>query len=89
MLCGPNQQGAQAVSCARHLATHNVLVTVFVADVLETTSSLETELELYDLTFGKKYSHCKGMKVCVCGKRTTYSHLREVTSFILSDFLFP
>ena len=61
ILCGPHMQGAQGVNCARHLASHNVDVTVFVPNFVKVIDALEVELRLFMLTGGKKTSNVKGI----------------------------
>ena len=63
VLCGPHVQGAQGVNCARHLATHNIQVTLFMPSFVKVLQELEDELKLYDLCDGIKTSSVKGQVV--------------------------
>ena len=60
VLVGPHIQGAQAANCARHLATHNVQVTVYKPNYLKLLPELEEELQLLGLTHAKVTSNAKG-----------------------------
>ncbi len=60
VLCGPHFQGAYGVNTARQLATHNVNVTVFVPNLAKVLPILQEELNLFDLTDGKKSNSAKG-----------------------------
>ena len=48
------------MNCARHLASHNVDVTVFVPNFVKVIDLLEEELKLFILAGGKKTSSLKG-----------------------------
>ncbi|CAH1796386.1 unnamed protein product [Owenia fusiformis] len=56
VLCGPHRQGAQAVNCARQLANHNVQVTLFVPNFIKMIKELTEEIQLFELTGGKRAS---------------------------------
>ena len=60
VLCGPHIQGAMGVNCARQLAVHNVKVTVFVPNFKKVIDDLEVELQLFDLTDGKRTNNVQG-----------------------------
>lgn len=57
VLCGPHMQGAQGLSCARHLVNHGVQTIVFLPNFLRMLQCVEQEMKLYDLCSGKKYSN--------------------------------
>ncbi|XP_046543062.1 enhancer of mRNA-decapping protein 3-like [Haliotis rubra] len=59
VLCGPHTQGAQGISCARHLANHNVKTIVFVPNFVRMNQILEKELQLFEFCDGKKTSSTK------------------------------
>ena len=53
-------QGAQAINCARHLANHDVDVTLFVPNFVKMMPLVTEELQMYELTDAKKTSNAKG-----------------------------
>lgn len=61
LLCGPCSQGMQAVSCGRHLASHEVNVTTYIpAPTASFSSEMIKELALYQLNNGKIASLVSG-----------------------------
>ena len=48
------------MNCARHLASHNVDVTVFVPNFVKVIEVLEEEVKLFALSGGKKTSSLHG-----------------------------
>ena len=64
VLCGPHMQGAQGVNCARQLAMHGVNVTLFVPNFMKVLDELKSELDLFELTEGKKTAFAKGKMFC-------------------------
>ncbi len=64
VLCGPHLQGAQGVNCARHLAMHDVQVTLFLPNFIKMLPELEKELRLYELTGGQRCCNIKGWLQC-------------------------
>ena len=61
VLVGPHIQGAQAINCARQLASHNVHVTVYKPNYLKVLPELEEELQLLSYTHTKITSNAKGL----------------------------
>lgn len=62
LLCGPHLQGAQGVSCARHLANHDVEVALFLPSFLKMQPPVSSELDLYSKTSGRQVDSVKGRK---------------------------
>ena len=60
VLSGSHMQGAQAINCARHLANHDVDVTLFVPNFVKMMPLVTEELQMYELTDAKKTSNAKG-----------------------------
>ena len=60
VLCGPHLQGAQGVSCARHLTHHGVTVTLFVPNFVKMLEELQKEIALFDATDGLRLQSYKG-----------------------------
>ncbi|CAB1322645.1 unnamed protein product, partial [Coregonus sp. 'balchen'] len=56
LLCGPHVQGAQGISCARHLANHEVEVILFLPNFVKVLDAVASELNLYTKTEGKQVS---------------------------------
>jgi len=52
VLCGPHRQGAQGISCARHLANKGVNVTVFLPSFKKMLECLTLELQMFNMTDG-------------------------------------
>ncbi|CAH1253706.1 EDC3 [Branchiostoma lanceolatum] len=52
VLCGPHRQGAQGISCARHLANKGVNVTVFMPNFKKMLDCLTLELQMFNMTDG-------------------------------------
>ncbi|XP_072236236.1 enhancer of mRNA-decapping protein 3-like [Leuresthes tenuis] len=52
LLCGPHSQGAQGVSCGRHLANHEVEVILFLPSFVKMDESVTREVSLYSRTSG-------------------------------------
>lgn len=60
LLCGPHLQGAQGVSCARHLANHDVEVVLFLPSFLKMQPPVCSERDLYSKTSGRQVDSVKG-----------------------------
>lgn len=60
LLCGPHVQGAQGISCGRHLANHEVEVILFLPNFVKMLDSVTSELTLFNKTGGKQVSSIKG-----------------------------
>lgn len=60
LLCGPHVQGAQGISCGRHLANHEVEVILFLPNFVKMLDSVTGELTLFSKTGGKQVSSVKG-----------------------------
>lgn len=60
LLCGPHVQGAQGISCGRHLANHEVEVILFLPNFVKMVDSVTNELTLFNKTDGKQVSSIKG-----------------------------
>lgn len=65
LLCGPHIQGAQGVSCGRHLANHEVEVILFLPNFVKMQESISSEVSLYSRTSGLQVSSIKGDIICV------------------------
>lgn len=63
LLCGPHVQGAQGISCGRHLANHEVEVILFLPNFVKMLDSVTSELTLFSKTCGKQVSGVKGENV--------------------------
>ncbi|KAJ8272279.1 hypothetical protein COCON_G00111380 [Conger conger] len=61
LLCGPHVQGAQGISCGRHLANHEVEVVLFLPNFVKMLESLTNELTLFSRTGGKQVSSIKDL----------------------------
>ncbi|XP_036400373.1 enhancer of mRNA-decapping protein 3-like [Megalops cyprinoides] len=61
LLCGPHVQGAQGISCGRHLANHEVEVILFLPNFVKMLESLASELTLFSKTGGKQVSSIKDL----------------------------
>eukprot|EP00057_Strongylocentrotus_purpuratus_P032371 XP_787406.2 PREDICTED: enhancer of mRNA-decapping protein 3 [Strongylocentrotus purpuratus] len=61
VLCGPHLQGAQGVSCARHLTHHGCTVTLFVPNFVKMLEELKQEIDLFDVTDGVKLQSYKDL----------------------------
>lgn len=60
LLCGPHVQGAQGISCGRHLANHEVEVVLFLPNFVKMLEAITSELALFGKTGGKQVSSVKG-----------------------------
>lgn len=60
LLCGPHVQGAQGISCGRHLANHEVEVILFLPNFVKMLDSVTSELTLFNKTGGKQVSSIRG-----------------------------
>lgn len=60
LLCGPHVQGAQGISCGRHLANHEVEVVLFLPNFVKMLEAINSELALFSKTGGKQVSSVKG-----------------------------
>ncbi|XP_029354934.1 LOW QUALITY PROTEIN: enhancer of mRNA-decapping protein 3-like [Echeneis naucrates] len=61
LLCGPHLQGAQGISCGRHLANHEVEVVLFLPRFVKIPESVASEVNLYSGTSGKQVSSIKDL----------------------------
>ncbi|XP_034536858.1 enhancer of mRNA-decapping protein 3-like [Notolabrus celidotus] len=61
ILCGPHIQGAQGISCARHLANHEVEVILFLPNFLKMQESVTSEVNLFSRTSGKQVASVKDL----------------------------
>ncbi|KAM9815005.1 enhancer of mRNA-decapping protein 3 isoform X2 [Syngnathus typhle] len=61
LLCGPHVQGAQGISCGRHLANHEVEVVLFLPNFVKMLDSVTSELTLFSKTCGKLVSNIKDL----------------------------
>ncbi|XP_023285374.1 enhancer of mRNA-decapping protein 3-like isoform X1 [Seriola lalandi dorsalis] len=61
LLCGPHLQGAQGISCGRHLANHEVEVILFLPNFVKMQESVTSEVSLYSRTSGKQVSSVKDL----------------------------
>ncbi|KAM9860971.1 enhancer of mRNA-decapping protein 3-like [Aulostomus maculatus] len=63
ILCGPHIQGAQGISCGRHLANHEVEVVLFLPSVAKMHESVTNEVTLYGKTGSKQVANVKDLPV--------------------------
>ncbi|XP_045886283.1 enhancer of mRNA-decapping protein 3-like [Micropterus dolomieu] len=61
LLCGPHIQGAQGISCGRHLANHEVEVFLFLPNFLKMQESVTSEVNLYSRTGSKQVASVKDL----------------------------
>lgn len=61
ILCGPHIQGAQGISCGRHLANHDVEVILFVPNFTKMPESVAGEVKLYNRTSGKRVTSIRDL----------------------------
>ncbi|XP_076026484.1 enhancer of mRNA-decapping protein 3 isoform X2 [Genypterus blacodes] len=61
LLCGPHVQGAQGISCGRHLANHEVEVILFLPNFVKMLDAVTNELTLFSKTGGKQVSNIKDL----------------------------
>ncbi|MBN3296197.1 EDC3 protein, partial [Amia calva] len=61
LLCGPHVQGAQGISCGRHLANHEVHIILFLPNFVKMLESITNELTLFGKTDGKQVSSVKDL----------------------------
>ncbi|KAM8891287.1 enhancer of mRNA-decapping protein 3 isoform 1-T2 [Spinachia spinachia] len=61
LLCGPHVQGAQGISCGRHLANHEVEVILFLPNFVKMLDSVTSELTLFNKTGGQQVSTIKDL----------------------------
>uniref|UniRef100_A0A1A8FM54 Enhancer of mRNA-decapping protein 3 n=1 Tax=Nothobranchius korthausae TaxID=1143690 RepID=A0A1A8FM54_9TELE len=61
LMCGPHVQGAQGISCGRHLANHEVEVILFLPNFVKMLDSVTNELTLFNKTGGKLVSSIKDL----------------------------
>uniref|UniRef100_A0A3Q4MH56 Enhancer of mRNA-decapping protein 3 n=1 Tax=Neolamprologus brichardi TaxID=32507 RepID=A0A3Q4MH56_NEOBR len=61
LLCGPHVQGAQGISCGRHLANHEVEVILFLPNFVKMQESVTSEVNLFSKTSGKQVSSVKDL----------------------------
>lgn len=70
LLCGPHIQGAQGISCGRHLANHEVEVILFLPNFIKMQESVASEVSLYCRTGSRQVASVKGrahhyMHICI------------------------
>ncbi|XP_054468917.1 enhancer of mRNA-decapping protein 3-like isoform X2 [Anoplopoma fimbria] len=63
LLCGPHIQGAQGVSCGRHLANHGVEVILFLPNFVKMQESVTNEVHLYSRTGSKQVASVKDLPI--------------------------
>ncbi|KAL7405832.1 hypothetical protein ABVT39_008288 [Epinephelus coioides] len=63
ILCGPHIQGAQGISCGRHLANHEVEVILFLPNFVKMQESVTNEVQLYSRTSSKQVASIKDLPV--------------------------
>ncbi|KAF3686890.1 Enhancer of mRNA-decapping protein 3 LSM16 protein -like protein YjeF domain-containing protein 1 [Channa argus] len=56
LLCGPHIQGAQGISCGRHLANHEVDVILFLPSFVKMQELVSSEVNLYSKTSSRQVS---------------------------------
>nr|XP_005163111.1 enhancer of mRNA-decapping protein 3 isoform X2 [Danio rerio] len=61
LLCGPHVQGAQGISCGRHLANHEVEVVLFLPNFVKMLEAITSELALFGKTGGRLVSNVKDL----------------------------
>ncbi|XP_035508287.1 enhancer of mRNA-decapping protein 3-like [Morone saxatilis] len=61
LLCGPHIQGAQGISCGRHMANHEVEVILFLPNFLKMQELVTSEVNLYSRTSGKQVASVKDL----------------------------
>ncbi|XP_059208828.1 enhancer of mRNA-decapping protein 3-like [Centropristis striata] len=61
LLCGPHIQGAQGISCGRHLANHEVEVIMFLPNFVKMQESVNNEVQLYSRTGSKQVASIKDL----------------------------
>lgn len=63
LLCGPHVQGAQGISCGRHLSNHEVEVILFLPNFVKMLDAVTSEVTLFNKTGGKQVSSIKGENI--------------------------
>ncbi|XP_037553523.1 enhancer of mRNA-decapping protein 3 [Nematolebias whitei] len=63
LLCGPHTQGAQGISCGRHLANHEVEVILFLPSFFKMEDSVTSEARLYSRTSGLQVANVRELPV--------------------------
>ncbi|XP_055363281.1 enhancer of mRNA-decapping protein 3-like isoform X2 [Betta splendens] len=63
LLCGPHIQGAQGISCGRHLANHDVEVILLLPSFVKMQQLVTSEVNLYSRTSGKQVASIKDLPV--------------------------
>lgn len=65
VFCGPHIQGSYGVSCARHLANHNISTVVYTPPMTSHSrcALLEQEVALYDLSGCKRINSTDGKSI--------------------------
>lgn len=61
LLCGPHVQGAQGISCGRHLGNHEVEVILFLPNFVKMLDAVTSEVTLFNKTGGKQVSSIKDL----------------------------
>ncbi|XP_033121194.1 enhancer of mRNA-decapping protein 3-like [Anneissia japonica] len=82
VLCGPHVQGAQGACCARHLANHNLPVTVLAPNLVKMHDLLDQEIKLFQETDGVVVTNYKDLPVepvdlLICALDSHHTHLRS------------
>nr|XP_055030755.1 enhancer of mRNA-decapping protein 3-like isoform X2 [Misgurnus anguillicaudatus] len=63
LLCGPHVQGSQGVSCARHLANHDVEVILFLPNCVKMQEIITNELMLFNKTNSRHVLNVRDLPV--------------------------
>ncbi|KAK2853512.1 hypothetical protein Q5P01_006173 [Channa striata] len=63
LLCGPHIQGAQGISCGRHLANHEVEVILFLPSFVKMQELVISEVNLYSRTSSKQVGSVSDLPV--------------------------
>lgn len=78
LLCGPHIQGAQGISCGRHLANHEVEVILFLPNFVKMQESVTSEVNLYGRTSSKQVASVQGKRAfTVDDQILVYSTFRD------------
>ncbi|XP_017284200.1 enhancer of mRNA-decapping protein 3 [Kryptolebias marmoratus] len=63
LLCGPHTQGAQGISCGRHLANHEAEVILFLPGFVKMKDSVTSEVGLYSRSSGLQVASVRELPV--------------------------
>ncbi|XP_071964513.1 enhancer of mRNA-decapping protein 3-like isoform X2 [Antedon mediterranea] len=79
VLCGPHVQGAEGACCARHLANHNLPVTVVTPNMVKMHDLLDKEVKLFQETEGVIVTNCKDLPaepvdLVICALDSHHTH---------------